>query len=69
MNDKIKSKLQKLYTLANRGENCKREAARAMLDKLLKKHNGTEEDLDTDIPQKYVLEYHKKTRLRCNLTF
>ena len=46
-------RLKKLYALAERGERGEQESARALLDKLLKKYNITEEELSDD-----TVDYH-----------
>lgn len=65
--DKINSRLKKVYELALRGADGEKEAAKEILDSLLKKYALTFDDLSDEIIRKYTFEFHgqaQKTLLR-----
>lgn len=55
-----KERLKKLYALAMHGVGGEKETAQAILEKLLKKHAVSLDELDDDIISEYQLEYHGK---------
>lgn len=57
MTDK-RERLKKVYALALAGVDGEQAAAKAILEKLLKKYDLDFSDLDEDIVNGYVLEYH-----------
>lgn len=57
MTDK-RERLKKVYALALAGVDGEQAASKAILEKLLKKYNLDFSDLDEDIVNGYVLEYH-----------
>lgn len=61
----MKEKLKKIYALAMQGKDGEKEAAKKLLDKLLKKHNISIEELEYSEKEDYfVIEYHDKFELR-----
>ncbi len=55
-----KERLKKIYALALAGVDGEKTAAKAILDKLLKKYDLDLSDLDEDKINDYVLEFHGK---------
>ncbi len=53
-----RERLQKLYALAMRGIGGEKEQAQAMLEKLTKKYAISMQDLDEEVVQDFVFEYH-----------
>lgn len=51
-------RLRKIRELALRGCGGERDTAAALLDKLMKKHGITEQDLDREELQSFVFEFH-----------
>ena len=52
--------LKKVYRLAERGESGERDAARRMLDKLMKKYHIDEADLSDDAVRDFEFTYHSE---------
>lgn len=65
MNDK-KKRLQKLRALAMHGVDGEKDAANAILDKLMEKYGYSMEDLDAENIQEYAIKY-KGEQERCLL--
>lgn len=57
MNEETRLKLSKIYELVNRGEGGEKEAAKLALDRLIKKHNLSDMDIETILLKKYVFKY------------
>lgn len=74
MEDKLRSKLLKLYELAKRGVRGEKVNAEVILDKMLKKHGFTLEDINQEIPKKRYYKYSTKmkksliTQIICKVT-
>lgn len=60
MDDKLKDKLLKLLELAERGVDGEKENAAMLLDKMLKKHGLTIEDINSELPS---LKYYYYTSI------
>lgn len=57
MTEETRTKLAKIYELVNRGEGGEKEAAKLALDRLIKKHNLSEMDIETILMKKYCFKY------------
>lgn len=57
-------RLKKVYALALKGSDGEKDAAAALLDKLLKKYNISEADLSDVNVQDFHVEYHGKEQLK-----
>ncbi|MGQ2118508.1 transposase [Ornithobacterium rhinotracheale] len=57
MNELVKQKILKIYELAEKGVAGEREAAKLALDRLMKKHNLTEEALSSLKLREYTFKY------------
>lgn len=57
MNELIKQKILKIYELAEKGVAGERDAAKLALDRLMKKHNLTEEALSSLKLRRYTFKY------------
>lgn len=57
MTEETRTKLSKIYELVNRGEGGEKEAAKHALDRLIKRHNLTENDIETILLKKYSFKY------------
>lgn len=60
----LKAKLAKVYELAKRGTDGEKQAAEALLDKLLNKHNLAGIDLDSLDKERYVFTYTSEIEVK-----
>lgn len=58
--DSVKEKLTRVYELVKRGENGEKEAAKTALERLLKKYNLSDVNLDSVLQKKYRFKYKTK---------
>lgn len=65
MNNVIKDKISKVLELTNRGVEGEKEAAKIALERLMKKYNVSDEELEKIHLKRYVFKY--KTQLDINL--
>lgn len=64
VDEQLKSRIQKLRALADRGEGGEKETAQKKLAKLLSDNNLTEADLDSDATTYYLIKYNGKYEKR-----
>lgn len=57
MNQDIRSKIAKVYELVNKGVDGEKEAAKTALDRLLKKHNLSEKEVQHITKKTYIFKY------------
>lgn len=62
MDDKINSRLKKVYELALHGVGGEKETAKEILDSLLKKYALTFDDISDEVIKNYTFEFHGQTQ-------
>lgn len=63
MTDETRNKISKIYELVNRGVAGEKDAAKLALDRLIKKHNLSDKDIDTILEKKYSFKYSNDLEL------
>jgi hypothetical protein len=60
MTEETRKKIAKVYELVNRGVGGEKEAAKQALDRLMKKHNLSDSDIETIKQKEYSFKYASK---------